>query len=364
MARGAVIQTKVGDKLRRIRIKAGRTLEVMGNIMYCGASTIRYYESGNGLTPEVLDRFKKALEIEGTPLTDEELAAFRKALYELMNLIKAGDMAMAKELRPKMEIGARWCLEPEVELLFDLMDLPYIYLTEGEEAFKARLLTLSKREHEFTKEHYFWYHRHKGTAEYFELRYPSSYDSYVKAISLTKGLGDRLDLGDFSLPYNPGLCLTHMGYPYQALEYLDEALESAVKRNYANETSQIQSIRRHMAICNSMLGQEDKAFAQLHECLRKEKSNSGNYGAIYCDIGMVHHNAGNPEKAVESFKEAAKHTRKEGEIWLYLLCREATSLLALKMFDKVMERVNEGLPMVEKKEIYHFWLKALEHATK
>jgi len=154
-----------------------------------------------------------------------------------------------------------------------------------------------------------------------------------------------------------------MDYPYMAKGYLDKIKEKLFD---SFSVTMSLTVRRHLAMSLSKCMKTEEALDLLENCrayvVKERKDDRLTLGWIYRDIGRVHQDAEDFEKALEYFNIASQYFDKNSDAYLEYLCHKASLLRTCNKFDMTSECLNEGLPMATKGTLWYEWLNAIKHS--
>ena len=356
----ATVKMTYAMKMKAIRKALKMTHLNLAVAMDCSSSTVDSNE--NGRTPisdKMYKAFKKATGMEDVPLTDIEVARFKQERLNAWNfIINYGDIDQAKELQPKIAYCVKWSYDTDLQILYEIYSINYYSKIDKKEDSNKIVDSLSKRENDFTEEHFHWYYRYIGVLKNWKWHYKSAVEMYMKA----EDIGDRLGLNDKALYYYISSCLTYMGYPYQALIYLEKLRQREFN---ASSISYLYTIQKLLAVNYSKLGRTEEALELLENYLVYLTINKGSktgIGGVYFFLGWVYQNTRNIEKALENYEKAAQHYDDKGELYLSYLCHKASLLRAGNRNDEVEECLKEGLFAAPEGSLWYEWLNAIKHS--
>jgi len=357
----AIEKLTLAKKMKTIRIALGITQLELATNMGRSHTTIEHYENNRIIVTNAnYKAFKQTLDMEDVPLKDEEIAAFiKEVLYPWNNMLNTGNTKKAKELQPRISYCVKWSYDENLQILYDLFSIRFYYGIDKREECDKIIESLRKREPEFTDEQIYWYYRYLGCIEHTACRYKSALALYYKA----EKIGKSLDLNDNTYYYNIGNCLVFMGYYSLAVECLEKIQLKGIELYGIWRGANIQKL---LAVCYSKLGKTDKALVMLYDCLEYflslKQSNRIGIGAIYLDIGKVHHDAGNFEKALECFDIAYQYHDEKNEAYIAFLCKKALFLRINNRKDGVAECLDKCLPLVTKGTLWYEWINGIKHS--
>ena len=346
-------------KLRTIRKARDMTQLQLAVEMGYNASTVDNYENErNRISAKVYKAFKVATGTVDVPITDEEMLIFKNEQLNAWNhMVNFGDIEKAKELQLALAYRVKWSYDVEMQLLYDIYNINYYSRIDKKEESDKMVASLKEREAEFTEEHWYWYYRYLGSLEHWNWKYKAAMALYMKA----EEIGNRIGLNDNAIYYNIGNCLTHMGYSYLAMLYLEKIQLKELNVINMGLWFTIQSL---LAINYSKLGRTDEALELLESSLEyclKEKS-SDRLSSVYFSLGWVHKNSGNFEKALENYDLASSCYIDKGEMYLSCLCHKVLLLRANNKNDEATKYINEGLYIATKGSLWYEWLQAIRYS--
>ncbi|MCL2217565.1 MAG: helix-turn-helix transcriptional regulator [Defluviitaleaceae bacterium] len=356
---------ELGKKIKALREKRGLTQVELGQLLNFDKSYINHIEKGRRpILSENLEMLKKALEVEGVPLTEEEQADFIKEIYSCMLVLFTREFEVAAELLPDLERRAGLSLEPSLHIYYDLLYTRYLFCVEEYAAHAAQVEILGKKEN-LNEEQLCMYYRELGTRELENFEYKKALSYFRRTEELSYSLAPENMSVIYYTNYAILFCLTDMDYPNQALDYLDKTKEGVGK--IANNAFNIY-IQAHMATNYSKIGKGTEAIVLLESCIRDEKKQhvSGTseiLAWLHTKMGRVHYRMKDFTKAVESFDTAIEYF---GESIVHIndylinLWYKAAALIALEQFEKGAACLKEGLPLAEPGTLFHTLFHALK----
>jgi len=351
----------IGEKMAAIRKAVGMTQDDLSAATGYSNSSIGNYENARGNIPAyAFIVFRNATDTHDIPLTDDEIAAFKKEQLDAWNyMVNFGDIAKATEMQPKLARCIELSYDLDLQVLYDIYCINYnCVIKEKKEALKL-VGYLNELEPQFTDEHRYWHYRYLGAIEHWSWRYKAAVALYMKA----EEIGNRYNLNDKALYYNIGSCFTYMGYPYRAIVYLEKI---QIKKFDASNITFGLAIQRLLAINYAKLGRVDEALELLegyHRYLIDEKKDDNfRLGRVYHHYGSVYQESGDYMKALENFNMASKYFDIKSEEHLENLCSKALLLRIINKNDDVVACLNEGLSIVTEGTLWSEWLHALKHS--
>jgi len=211
------------QKMRAIREALGMSRLTLATEMDYSESAIYNYETGiNRVSDKLLHRFKVATDMKDIPLTDDEVAVFRKKLYLQSDAINLGNHEQITEFLSELARCSQWCFDVNLRNLCELFCVRYNFVIGNKEECRRMMSELSKRENEFSDEHFYWYYSCLGILEHSLWRYKSALFLYLKAEEYGNRLGSDLNFNNKNLFYNIASCLKSTDYPYLSIEYLEK----------------------------------------------------------------------------------------------------------------------------------------------
>jgi tetratricopeptide (TPR) repeat protein len=321
------------------------------------AAYISQLENGHRkITPEVLMKIKKALDISDVPLTDEEITVFEKQLHDWDVLLIDNDVDEAKRIQPDLARCAELSLEPRLQTAYTLISIGF-YLKTGDMATADEIISsLSDRQHEFTAEQSFRYFFAKGICELHKKSYKSAIESLLNVEKLNR----QLNIAGSGLYYNLAIAYSAIDYSQKAEEYIAIARKKADETNYKEMDVYMDSIT---AMCYSNYGKYEKALDLLQSCLRREKMKIGaidTVGRLYHNIGCVYLKKEDWCNAVINFDNAFQYLERNGLSYINNLYHKARTLFEQGYENDGLALIDEGLMLSESNELYNTMLTALK----
>ena len=364
--RGRVIMTANDKMTLAIKMKAIRKARNMTQVQlsiamgYSPSMTDKYESFTRGITEAALVAFRRETGTEDVPLTDGEVAAFKKdVLCPWNDMLNFGDIEKAVELQPMIAYRVEWSCDADMQVLYELFSIKYNCVIGKREKCDSILESLRKREKDFTDEQKYWYYRYLGFLKHSDWMYKPAVALYMKA----EEIGDRYNLNDTALYYNIGNCLSYMGFYYLAIVYLEKIQLDSFELFAIRQGLTTQKL---LAKCYSKLGRTAKALEMLKNYLEyllsEKKSDRFRIGGAYFDIGRVYRDAGDFEKALENFDMVKTYYDKKSEAYIAYLCYRAFFLREYNKNDEVMECLDKGSSLVVKGTLWYEWLNAIKHS--
>jgi len=353
------------QKMRAIREALGLSRLTLATEMNYSETTMYYYETGaHRVTDKLLHRFKVATDTKDIPLTDDEVEAFRKKLYLQSDAINLGNHEQITEFLSELARCSQWCFDVNLRNLCELFCVRYNFVIGNKEECRRMMSELSKRENEFSDEHFYWYYNCLGILEYSLWRYKSALFLYLKAEEYRNRLSLNLNLNSRNLFYNIALCLTRTGYPYLSIKYLEK-----FKKEEIDSISIAAGIltQRLLAVNISKLGETERALTILNDCLKylmkERKDDKLTLYGVYLDIGNVYQDADDFDKALLNFDKASEYCDSNSDALQEYLCHKATLLRTYDKNAMVENCLDKGLPLVVKGTLWYEWLMMIKHST-
>ncbi|MCL2839360.1 MAG: helix-turn-helix transcriptional regulator [Defluviitaleaceae bacterium] len=352
------------QKMRAIREALRLSRLALATEMDYSETTIYSYENGiHRVTDKLLHRFKGVTGTQYIPLTDDEVTAFKKKLYVHLTSINLSDNEKISKFLQESVRCSQWCFDTDLCNLCDLFRVKYHSANGNKEECKKILSELSKRESEFSDEHFYWYYHCLGILEHSLWRYKSALSLYIKAEACGNRLSLDLSCNNRNLFYNIAYCLGLMDYSYLSIEYLEKLKKEEVE---LISVSAGVFTKRLLAVNLSKLGRTERALKILNNCLdyvmKEIKDNELAVYTVYLDIGKVYQNAGNFDKALWNFDKASQYCDTNSEAFQTYMCYKATLLRTYNKNDMVTDCLDKSLPLLTKGTIWYEWLMAIKHS--
>ena len=203
----------LGNHLKLIREAKYLSQSELAKKMSYDKSYISHMENGTRtISSSALQEFKKALDIDGTPLTDDEKEQFIRELNSWADLYSVRDIDTASVRMQDCAKRVKWSFDPYLTTQYELT-CAWHYSVIGEfESFDELMAQLSEKEPSFNDEQRFKYYHMVGRRELSLLRFKPS----LVALFKTETLGKQLALAGNHyyeiLYYQIAYCLTEMDY--------------------------------------------------------------------------------------------------------------------------------------------------------
>jgi len=321
------------EKIVKIREAKKLSQVAVSKLMGYAVSQICQIERGERpFTGKSLERFKDVLGLQGVPISNDEVLAFELELHKWKDSILAGDIDNATERQSFLKFCVQWSYEPSLSILYELYNTVYYRFINDMENFNKTLSLLSDKTNDFSQEHYYWYHSALGYHALVDGQYQKALKEFFKA----ELLDNSVKVTDESLRINIAQCLTHMGYTYIAIDYLEKAKHyTAEKFNNVYNTL----IQLLLAVNFRNIDKIEPSLT-LSKCGLRDKKEQG---AFYLNMAESYNKIGDFDKAIEHVDKALDYYKNNESEHAYVLYRKANILASIGRTDESHMYLSEGL---------------------
>jgi len=328
------------QKIVKLRNKKDFTQEGLSIEMNYSSSYVKKIEKGQReLTSGYLDMFKKALDLENVPILDDEVKRFEADLLEWFKSYFVGNRKEAIERNPYFAKGAEWCLEPHIQLMYDVYSLIYYISVFDYVSLRQQVAKLEDASDRFTEEYRAMYHIGMGYSNLIDCYYERALKELLKVESITT----RPKFIDEFLYHIIALCLTSIGIPIVAMDYIAKAQHEAVTNYNTRNNMSYQNI---LAINYKYIGKIEQSLSLLEELLRDAEGkldSTGLKGSVYQNIASTHQEANAINEAVENFNKSLDCFARGSAAHTFTLYLKAVALADFGKIDECKECIDEGL---------------------
>jgi len=348
-------------KMEKTRNLFGDTQEEFAERMDLAHNSIHLYESlKRHVSTKTYRRFKEIEEIRDIPYKSDEIAEYKK---QAQLKIKTINYKNKDEVLAEIEIlrhCVKWCFDDDLINFCYLIIALYYFMINKKEEYEAILSLLDKSV--FTDEHYYRHSSLMGTIFHKDWWYSDTQNMYLKARYHGKNIG--MDVA--WLDYRIGYSYTEMGYPHQALYYLEgvdyQYLLSVISY------SGIVSYNKFLAVNYAKTGRGDKALELLNNTDRQlvieNKNDNRSFINLKKAFGQVHQILDNKEEALQYYNSALGLYTDKSESYLEAICLKTTLLRGFKIEDISLDELSEAIEIAEKDGFWYDWLNAIYYSLK
>jgi len=294
-----------------------------------------------------------------SPLGKMERIECERTLYEWKDLIDRGKIEEADKLMPRRPKYVSNPAETELWYLFCLFQARYFRAVGDYESFDNSMAFLDLVAPEFDNEYNFYYYRLIGARELAARRYKTALEALYKAEEV--GSPEWHDVG---YAYMFGCCLSDMGFKDRANKYFDKALKLADESDNHIYDVYIQCYMAHDC-CKA--GKVDSALGLLKGCsfIKKyRKYDEASKGYLYLTYGFVYHHMKRYDEALENYETAFQYFSEDSELYVRLVYRKASTLIASGRIDEGVAFINRGFSLFENEMEWSATWEALYNALK
>jgi len=318
-----------GHRLKTIREHKNVSQEELSKVLECGIEELRQKENDfMECTPERLSTIKRFFDIEGMPLADGEAVVFKEHLRFWRDLMRNQKSDEAIELQKKISPITLFPLEPELSLMYNLLEIANL-LSEGHlDAAEGKLASYEKifeNTEKMDSENLYYYYRNMGSMKSLLGRCDEALEFYLKALELGEGKGALLK-DDAAIYYNIAASYSDLHLPHQTIAFLGKVYES-------HHSSKMEKYRLHLDITLAInyirINGIQEAKKLLNKCLLRVE-----YSSNRLAIGVVLHNCGllckvskEWEQAIYYFDKASTYFQEGSGFCLENLYHKARCLL-------------------------------------
>jgi len=349
-----------GERIREIRKSMGLSLENIAHATGASVSTISRIERGAECDPETLKAIKKALSIEGAPLTDEEAAAFRARYSIWGGLLTDRRIDDAHNLGDELAVILKLPYEKDLIMLHKLYEINHLQTIGKYDAVEIGLAGLEKSLDEMSPEHLCRYYGTKSALLFRREEYEESMRYKLKMFELK----DHISSNHASIYYSMAVGYSCLNRPFSALLYLEDAR----RLHNDHDLSVLGLFIDHVTAKHYLsIGELARAKPLLDKALQRaegigRKLGRRKYiGMILHLIGIYHQENGGDEEALRFFNRADEYFYVGGLDHLENIYYKTRSLITQKNFAKAKELLTHAKDTAAHNEKFTIVYKALSH---
>ena len=295
--------------ITRIREAKGISQFSLSRMMRTDVDLVKRVEIGSAQYSSVqIQLAKKHLDVMDMPITEFEVAAFKKRLYIMYDHIKDRRFRKAKamcgEMAPILKMERYDNDLPRLYRLFEAQIL--IYADNDLKAAEKKMASFGKESHsDLTAEQRYHYTFNKAAICARRLEYEECFDFYKEAHKSSRQVKEltpedikRLQLGIAS-------CYTYLGLPFKAIS----CLESARDLHYSRRASVLDiHFDLELALNYIRVNELRKAERLLEHCLVCANSikDDAYIGSVYHNFGKLYIQREQWEEAINYFNRAVE----------------------------------------------------------
>ncbi|MCL2377913.1 MAG: hypothetical protein FWC77_02200 [Defluviitaleaceae bacterium] len=287
------------QKIMRFREAKGIGRMTLARAMRVDVDLVKQVESGNAhYTNAQLRLARNYLNLTNMPLSELEVAAFKRRLYIMYDLVKDRRFNEAKEMCKEMACVLELddCDDdlPQLYRLFEAHIL--IYADNALYAAEKKLEQYRSKSYEPTAEHNYHYYFNMGAIHIRRMGYEASLSFYKKAFELSSEVKELTPEDIKRLHLSIAACYAYLNFPFRAISYLENArsLCSNKRASVLNMHFDIELALNYIKV--NELTKAEKLLEYCHICANSIKDD------FY--VGLVLHNYGRLRKQQEKWKEA------------------------------------------------------------
>ena len=285
-------------------------------------------------------------------------------LKEWKRLIDCDKLGRANVLRPKLEKRAKEFGPTLPRLCYEMYAARLYRAANDIEAFDKTMAYLETVESEIAE----WgmlrylYIRLKGMRALSKRQFKESLDLLLEAEKMI-GVEDNVE-GDAAFYYAIGYCLTDLHNPDMAIDYLKKAQLHAFQKGHQKHDLDIQ---RLLAENHSKIGEYEKAYDILNECLisekrkKKTKPSSPTLGCVHLSYGIVCYKAKKYSEALKHFDAAMQNLEESSEQYVISLYYNALALIDSDKPEMSLPYLDKGISLSYNMTMWETLFNALKH---
>ena len=294
-----------------------------------------------------VEKLKDRLTLHGTPILESARTELMEQLFLWKHAIDYADIDKANELQPELEKAAKSSYSPSAMNFYDIFEADYYRLINDMPAYEKAIANLSQRHDTFAIRQQYYYHVLMGAKAFVEKRYQDAINAYRTA----EWLDTANQWHGVRFYFGLGVSLTDRGYATRAIWYLEKAKRASKRiRAYCDKPNRRFDVYIDGVLTYNLskVGRHEEAIKILYERLGREtrrKSKRG-IGYTHFSFGRVYNEAGEYNKAIESYNEALKYLDKEDDAYIANLYHKAALLFVCNKHEDAVICAEEALSVV------------------
>jgi len=324
---------------------------------------VKRAESGNAQYSKVqIQRARKHLDVMDMPLSELEIAAFKRRLYIMYDHIKDRRFdeakAICKELAPVLKMNQYDDDLPQLHRLFEAQIL--IYADNDLETAEKKLTSFGRESHsDSTAEQRYHYNFNKAAICTRRMDYEASFNFYRKALKLSSQVKELMPEDIKRLHLGIASCYTYLEFPFKAISHL----ETARDLHYSRRTSVLDiHFDIELALNYIRVNELKKAERLLEYCLICANSIKSDFyiGNVYHNFGRLYMKREQWEEAINYFNRAGECFEEGSGVHLRAICRVVYCWSKLSKFAHA-KRILKDVKHLSTHKVYGAVYEAMRH---
>ncbi|MCL2855640.1 MAG: helix-turn-helix transcriptional regulator [Defluviitaleaceae bacterium] len=346
----------IAQKLREIRKYKGFKQIKFAETLGCALSKISDIENGKKhYSAHQIAALKKLMGVEGAPLTDDELAAFKKRLHVWRNYIKESRIEEGRKVQDELSIIADLPFEKDLRIIYEIF--------RAKQAMEEKDITLARELLEAVEniakgagcEAQYHLRYTVGSLNAFEGRYNEALKSYLEALSLQV---DGLE-NEPLLYYNLAICYSRLGRYVLSINTI-----LRIYNEFDNGMTSVIGMHLDGALSANYirLKQNEAALSVLEKALDRARNlgYKNNIAIALHNFGISYFQMGNPEKALTYFEQSITAFGESSDKLESIYCK-IRCLAAMKKGSRYKPLLIQAKALSEGDEHYTLLFNSLSH---
>jgi len=363
-------------KLKQIRTAKGLSQHSLGSFLGRNTKYVSRIENGETqVTPDVLARILKFMDVETAPLFDNELSIYKSRLWVWRDVIVANRIEEAQNMQKGLSVILSLPFEQDLIIMYKMIESRLFVIARNMSAIQERIESATPHLDEMSTDALHLYHYIAGIFNFMQTAVPftQTMDSESRSEKeiLTKALEhftlsldyERQSAGfykDASLQAFIGNTYTSLGKPVRALISLERSL-AAYSGDYAIG---IRKMGASIATCHFHIGDYEQAKNAFEEVLLHEQAvnNRIKIALVLSDLALTNLMLGNHDEALRQCEEAFSIAKEDDLVYLICLSCKIKIFMKIKKTAAAKALVAEGKQLATgEKEIVRVVFEAFGH---
>jgi len=349
-------------KIMHLREARGIGRMTLAEAMRADADLVKQVESGEAhYSPAQLRLARKHLNLTNMPLSELEVAAFKRRLYIMYDLVKDRRFHEAKDMCSEMACVLELdnCDDdlPQLHRLFEAHIL--IYADNDLNAAEKKLEQYQSKNYGPTAEHNYHYYFNMAAIHTRRVDYEASLSFYKKAQEVSSTVKELTQEDIKRLHLGIGACYTFLEFPFKAISCLENARDlhtdkrTCVLNIHFDNTLALNYIR---------VNELNKAEKLLEHCLICANSiKDGFYiGLAHYNLGLLRNQREMWADAIDYFERAIECFEKDTLQHLRAMCCMVRCWASLGKFANAKRLLKKATSMCND-ELYNIIYEAIRH---
>ncbi|MCL2361746.1 MAG: helix-turn-helix transcriptional regulator [Defluviitaleaceae bacterium] len=348
----------LGEKIKQIRTSQKLSQLDIANAIDSNTMHVSRIERGQTeCAYDQLCKIKKALNVEGAPLTESEAEIFKSRLWLWNEVMTANRLHDANTMQEELSLITRLPFEKDLVLLYTMLDIRLLNKKGDIVTAQSRLEAVENEVKNSSIEIRNLFHRNMGYVCTWHPDWKSALAHYIKASKLES---DDLKT-DAQLLYGLGRAYFTTGKPFHALSYFERAY-----KEYRGDSSNTMgpNIITELATCYMATGRFSKAKGLLTTSLAHARSQNDEINIIMClvKLGIIYNKLGQHDEGLNYIEQAVMYIKPIEDISndtsfvaaertklmnATILYNKAALLLDMKKHPQCMEVLEQGKSLAE-----------------